>query len=259
MGDPNKWQREMEIDWKAAGGNLVYPYFIQYRSKIVIDPFPITRDMGGWFTAGMDHGTLNPTCFLVMWVSNSGEIYLVWEYYSPGHYLDHSERIKECPWFDKVNGQIWCDPSMSAATQQTAAGFKSMIELYAEEDISLMAAPRVDRAVRAQKIGAFWHGGDLDKNDPVFRIFGSCKNAIEEFRTLRYESYSGITAGKKNKHEGIMKKADHAWDCTSYIFSANAFFAKGASGPEPGTYAHYMAKRMREKREQAVSPFYVEY
>ena len=88
------WQREMEIDWDAAGGTLVYPYFQQHRNKIVVEPFEIRDDMGGWFTAGFDHGKVNPTVFLLFWVNPFGTPYLIGEYYNPGHYKDHAEAIK---------------------------------------------------------------------------------------------------------------------------------------------------------------------
>jgi len=200
----------MEIDWNAAGGTLVYPYFQTYRDKIVVPPFEVTDSMGGWFTAGFDHGKVNPTAVGILWVAPDGTAYLVEEYYSPGHYLEHSGAIKRMQYFEKVNGEIWCDPSMYHATQQTAGGaFRSMVELYREDGIYMLCPPRVDRIVRAERLGALWHGGALDKAEPKFKIFSTCVNAIREFRGLRHEAWSGATGARHSLHEGIMKKDDH--------------------------------------------------
>lgn len=203
-----KFAREYEIDWNAAGGTLVYPFFQKYHNKIVCEPFEIPEDEG-WFTAGFDHGSLNPTAFLIAWCAPSGDVYVVWEYYAPGHYLEHVKGLRECPWFERVNGQIWCDPSMSAQTQQTATGLKSMIELYRGENVHMIAAPRTERGMRAQRIAGLWNGGVLEDADPKLRFFSSCPNLIRELKMLRHEQYTGLTAAKRNVHEGVLKKDDH--------------------------------------------------
>lgn len=258
MPEEARWSREMEIDWDAAGGNLVYPYFQRYQSRIVREPFEIKPEMGGWFTAGFDHGALNPTAFDVVWCDEYGIANVVWEYYKPGHYLEHVEAIKQCPYFDKVNGQIWCDPSMVAATQQTASGLKSMIDLYREEGISLLPAPRMDRVVRAQRLGALWNGGNLDDSEPKLYIFSSCSNLIRELRMLRHEQWTGISAAKRNQHEGILKKDDHSWDSLCYLATANHFFETKEQQENPDSMGAYMREQLErdQMRSAKLDPFF---
>ena len=60
--DP-RWRKEMEIDFEAHGGQLLFPYLLEHQQKIFVKPQGVE---GLRLTAGLDYGTRNPSAFEVL-------------------------------------------------------------------------------------------------------------------------------------------------------------------------------------------------
>ena len=60
--DP-RWRKEMMIDFDAHGGQLLFPYLLEYQSQIFVQPYEV---QGLRLIAGLDYGTRNPSAFEVL-------------------------------------------------------------------------------------------------------------------------------------------------------------------------------------------------
>jgi len=139
--DP-RWRKEMEIDFDAHGGQLLFPYLLENELRIFIKPYSTS---GMRMVAGLDYGTRNPSAFEVMSVDYDGNIQVVWEYYEPPKkpnetdeqfrsrkgYKALSAAIKSCPYFSP-GLVIYADPSLWNKTQEgnDPQGLKSMADLF---------------------------------------------------------------------------------------------------------------------------------
>lgn len=75
--DP-RWRKEMEIDFEAHGGQLLYPYMLENEKYLYVTP----RNVEGMYkVAGLDYGTRNPSAFEVLAVGD--DIAVCYEYYEP--------------------------------------------------------------------------------------------------------------------------------------------------------------------------------
>lgn len=235
--ESSAWRREMEIDWDAAGGDLVFPHFLRYKNKIVIAPFDVPET---WHLYGaFDYGHRNPSSFHVYAIDHDGDIYSVWEYYRAGvGYRAIAREIRACPLFDRLRMQPVADPSLWAKTQQTEDGndVKSVAQLFLElpenEQIFFVPGKSGGDITVAEKINGFlWNEEDLKAGkQPRFKIFKTCPMQVWELEKLRYEDWSAVVQEKKNKQEGIVDKDNHSYDDLKY-FLMMFFFAPNAPKP----------------------------
>jgi hypothetical protein len=208
------WRQEMEIDWDAAGGDLVFPQLGPYRSKIVVPPIEIPE---GWMLFGSyDYGHRNPASFHVHCLDYDGNIWTVWEFYDAGiGYREQAKRIRACPLWDRLSTNPIADPSIWAETQERDNEVKSIAQLFAElpekEQIFFMRGSKGGDVTAAEKVnGSLWQ--DLDSRKPRWRIFASCPKLIWELGNLRYADWSQTTSETRNIREEIVDKDNHAWD-----------------------------------------------
>lgn len=240
--DP-RWRKEMMIDFEAHGGQLLFPYLLEYQNQIFVQPYEV---QGLRLIAGLDYGTRNPSAFEVLAQDSDDNIQAIWEYYEPPKKHDESDGafrarkgyralakgIKSCPYYHD-NLKIVADPSLWNKTQEArdAKGLMSIAELMAEADeqgeqgITLTPGqPGRDFACYEQLNSNLWQ----DPASPSFTIFQCCSWLWWELQRLRFADFSGATQINQNLKEKIVDKDNHAFDSIKYalmdIFNTEALF-----------------------------------
>ena len=229
-----QWRQEYEIDWDAAGGELVFPQLDIYESVIVCKPFtvPETWSLYGSF----DYGHRNPSSFHVYAMDHDGDVWVVWEYYRSGRgYKEISKSIRSCPYFGKMSYLPIADPSIWAKNQQNqlsgdSSEMKSIAQLFFElpaaEQIVFAPGKAGGDVTVAEKInGEMWYvpnEEDRPKNwtfKPRIHIFATCSMMIWELKKLRYKDWSGSMQEERNLQESIVDKDNHAFDDLKMFFT----------------------------------------
>jgi hypothetical protein len=214
------FRQEFEIDWDAAGGELVFPQLEPFRSKIIAAPFSVPES---WSLYGsFDYGHRNPSSFHVYAIDHDGDIWAVWEYYAAGKgYRQIARAIRSCPQFDKLAYLPIADPSIWAKTQQTVNDqneMKSIAQLFFElpegERIVFSPGKSGGDITVAEKInGELWNTEELKKGrKPRLHIFATCPFLIWELGKLRYKDWGGSMQEYRNLQESIVDKDNHAFD-----------------------------------------------
>ncbi len=258
-----QWRQEYEIDWDAAGGELCFPQFEIFKSKIVIPPFTVPES---WSLYGsFDYGHRNPSSFHVYAIDHDGDVYAVWEYYKAGMgFRQIARAIRGCPFFSRLSYMPIADPSIWAKTQQTDDGneLKSIAQLFwelpPEESIAFAPGKKGGDVTVAEKInGDMWNYEALKSGKtPRLRIFASCPMMIWELSKLRYADWSGSMQEQRNLRESIVDKDNHAFDDLK-MFLTMFFMAPDRAQTEPyeqlkredpRSYAEWMSvKRMHDE------------
>lgn len=218
-----QWRSEMELDWEATGGDLVFPQFGAYRSKIVVPP--LSQIPSSWRLYGsFDYGHRNPSAFYVHAIDHDGDVWTVWEYYQAGDgYRDTARAIRACPYFGLLCTLPVADPSLFADTQQQTNDVKSIARLFYELDEKERilfargkAGPGCDVTFAEKINGEFWK--DLEHRAPRWRIFATCPKLIWELEKIRFAEWSSSMQEVKNLREQIVDRDNHGFDSCKYFF-----------------------------------------
>jgi hypothetical protein len=243
----SSWRQEMEVDWEAAGGDLVFPDFEPYRNKIVINSFEPPET---WMLFGSyDYGQRNASCFLVHGLDYDQNVYTIWEFYSNAFgYLTQARIMKACPYWKRLQCVI-ADPQIFAKDQQQTASIggdqnelKSIADLYSQipddpdDDLSgpiyFIPGKHGGDLTTAEWIkGNLWH--DLAQGNPRWRIFNTCPFLIWEIGKLRYAEWTALAQETKNLREEVVSKDNHAWDSFKYFLLQ---FMIGPQAPKKEKY-----------------------
>ena len=259
----SQWRGEYEIDWDAAGGELVFPQLEIYKSKIVVAPFTVPESWSLY--ASFDYGHRNPSSFHVYAIDHDGDVWAVWEFYQRGlGYRKIANRIRACPFFDRLSFMPIADPSIWAKNQQVDSGneLKSIAQLFFElpESERVIFAPGKaggDVTVAEKINGDLWNPDELKKGQsPRLKIFANCPMMIWELAKLRYKDWSSAQAEYRNLQESIVDKDNHAFDDLK-MFMTMFFMAptapleqpyKDLEKTDPASYREWMAvKRMHDE------------
>jgi hypothetical protein len=222
--DP-RWRKEMEIDFDAHGGQLLFPYLLENEKHIYISPVKIKKMN---MIAGLDYGTRNPSAFEVLSVDYDGHISVIWEYYEPPKKKDEGDEefrqrkgyktlsaaIKRCPYFSK-SLIIYADPSLWNKTQESEdpKNLRSMADLFVQEGVYLSPGQRGRDFTCYEKLNSkIWK----DPTSPRLTIMRNCKWLWWELQRLRFADFSAATMVNKNLQEKIVDKDNHAWDAFKY-------------------------------------------
>lgn len=225
------WRREMEIDFGAGSGELVFPEFFGMEDDLVVDPFKL--DDTFTYFGGFDWGVRNPASFHVYAQAQDGTVYSVWEYYASGHIVPQVSRaIRECPYYDKLQW-IAADPSIWTENQSKKDGFTSIAAMMNDEeevgewivDKLMPAHDRSDVAAIA-KVKALW-----GQAPAKFKIFKTCPNQISELKNLKYPERKERT----NETEKILDKNNHTWDDLKYVLLSHPFIKSLEDKAQIGT------------------------
>jgi len=222
MQDP-KWQKEMEINFKAMGGQLCYPYLPIYEEDIYEKPF---ETLGIPKIAGLDYGLRNPSAFEVGCIIE-GIYHIVWEYYEEPirkeeteiefcgrkGYANLAKAIRSCPYYRDIK-HIFADPSLWYKTQDTKHGAMSIVEQMSNEGIFLTPGIRTaDNALYERLNSDFWR----DPQNPKLKIFRTCPWLWKELQLQRFAEWSAIRQETKNMKDEIVDKDNHSVDALKYM------------------------------------------
>jgi len=218
-----KWRREMEIDFNAQGGQLVFPHMEKYRERIYIAPFEIPDD---WkLYGGFDYAGRGTTAFVVVaHDKKNDDYYLTHEFYKRNSgYVATCEAIKKHKLYDRLEW-IVADPSVWAKTQERAGvtDLVSMAQLFSEQGVHFIKGTRGGDTEFAELINEqMW--GKLDNkkgahSNPRYRIFQSCKSHWSEMSQWRYAEWANVTGQHKNVKETMIDKNNHSIDAAKYVF-----------------------------------------
>lgn len=219
---PAKWAREYEIEYFAMMGQKIFPELGPNKDKIVVkDPYPtIPGNHPCW--GGFDFGSRNPSSFHVYTMIDK-VIYSVWEIFEPCiNISEFSQKLLACPYWHQIK-YVAADPSLWSPTQQTREGnVTSIHQLLWDCGVRKMIKGIQDEQAFVVKIHDLWR--DLDKKDPLFRIFDCCPNQIREFETTVYVSMSERQSLTKSYREQMQDKDNHSLDDAKYFFNSQPTF-----------------------------------
>jgi len=230
-----KWRAEMEMDFNAGLGELVFPTLIEIEDKVFIDPFDI--DDSFTLYGGMDWGTRNPVSFHVYAEDQNKNFYSIWEYYAQRALIgDVAQAIRMCPYYDRLQW-IACDPTMFSQTIVAKDGFTSVTEMITDHDVvgnftvdKLMPGHGRSDQSMIEKMKVLWN-----MDNPGMKIFKTCPNQIQEIRNLKYPERQE----HRNETEKILDKNNHAWDDMKYFLLSHPYAIKTEQKPKFGTVAYY--------------------
>ncbi len=203
---------EEELESRRYGkfmlcGGLVYNEFDE--SVHVIEPFDVPKD---WYdNISIDPGLNNPLSAHWYAKDYDGNVYVIAEHFDKGKDVAyHASRIKaisERLGWHYYNGKIRALID-SAAMQRTLASIKSVVELFAENDILVNPKVNKDMYSGISRVKRYLKDGE---GKPHLFIFKNCINMIEEIK--------GYWWGNEDLP---IKKDDHCLDeLRYYLMSIN--------------------------------------
>ena len=232
LNDP-RWRREMEIDFEAFAGQLLFPYLLEYQDVILCEP--VSKIPVHWeVTAGLDYGSArNPSAFeLTGWDRKTGNPTTFWEYYQPPKgkeesfvdfrkrkgYLVLAKEIKANPFWGYMQDHevvITADSSLWNKTQETKHGLKSVADLLQGEGIVMTPSTKGKGSEMA------WYEMVSSKLwcNPKVPLWKICKNVTwlwKELQGLRFAEKSAVYMETHNEPDEIVDKANHAVDAVRY-------------------------------------------
>ena len=219
-----KWRREMEIDFNAQGGQLVFPQMEEFRERIYIPPFKEMPD--NWHLyGGFDYAGRGTTAFVVIAHDRKNDdYYCVYEYYKKNAgYVATCDHIKNYEHYYMLDWMV-ADPSMWAKTQERSGvtDLVSMAQLFSEQGVHFIKGARGGDTEFAELINEqMW--GKMNKKkgahtNPRYRILQTCNNHWSEMSQWRYSEWANATGQHKNVKKSMVDKNNHTIDAAKYVF-----------------------------------------
>jgi len=242
------WRREMEIDFHAGSGELVFPYLLEREAKLKYDPYTVSDEFLNQcnFYGGLDWGIKNAVSFVVVAETPASKFFAVWEWYGKSHLVEEvASAIRSCPHYDKLQW-IAADPTMWTPNQARQSGYTSYARIFTEdlpEDKRLNLSPahgRLDKPAISKVHQMF--DGDI----PIFKISRDLTNLWRELSNLKYVEQ----VANKNFREEILDKDNHSWDALKYIILSHPTASVLEVKDSYGTYG-YLNKIAQAAREIA--------
>jgi len=214
--DGTDWAQEMNIQFGAKSGELVYPSYVDELGRAdssVVESFPLSLFERRFVS--IDWGHRNPTC--VLWLGElKGVWYIYREYHSPtgkvdafkkmfwgrSVYMDEEKRVLKEEFV-----RVLIDPS---ADRMEHAASNSVFHLLrtGKNKMPVTKANRSDDGVSI--IREWLMQGRL-------KVFSDCKRTRWEFSKYRYDDWSAGVEQKHNLKETILDVDNHAMDCLKYF------------------------------------------
>lgn len=232
----SKWLQEMEIDFAAYSGQLVYDAWTP--DKHLVEPFGLDDHPGPYWRA-MDYGVRNPT--VCLWFTElDGAYYLVREFYQVGLEIESLKRALYAmsPGHERY-ASTWLDPRSDRHEQvgEASAFF------------NLNRDPYSIGAIKANSSAA---GIDIIRQwliDDRLKVFNNCANFIREIEGYRYEDWTNAVGDKHNLKEKPLKRDDHSMDALKYF--ANGVLYREGDKPVRSMPAPI---RIRSRRDELMYP-----
>lgn len=242
------WRREMEMDWSAGSGELVFPEFLNLESNILVDPYDIPKTSKLY--GGLDWGDNNPCSFHVYEYSVDNTVTVIWEWYQKhiSSAVAAAQAIHLCPFYKQLewiaaDPMIWTNNQYS---QNTKTSLANILMNDISEDLriyNLKQALHRSDTLMIQKLRV-----RLFQAPPTFRISKICTNMINEFRNLRYKEAQGDV----NNSDAIVNKNNHTWDDCKYFLLSHPSSGSVVDKPKYGTYG-YLNEIAQQAEEIATS------
>lgn len=238
------WRREMEIDFKAGAGELVFPEFGEMENELCVDPFDIDETYN--LFGGFDWGTRNPFSFHVYAESTDNQFYSIWELYNERWTVPQvAQAIYKCPYYSRLNW-IAADPTIWTENISKKDHFTSVASMFQDEEEvgtfvidKLMPAHDRSDVSGINKVKSLWMGKKL-------KFFKSCPVQISEVKNLKYPERKENV----NETEKILDKNNHSWDDLKYFVLSHPIAKTLVQRPKYGTMA-YINAISREAAEMA--------
>jgi len=254
--DSSGWKTEMEIDYKAGGGDPVFPFLTSLAHPVFANEIDHQEAISKFnLFAGYDHGMDSPSAFIVWGVDQKGILYALWELYEPcmnaGLFAD---KLKAGPYW-KYLQDVRCDPKICAKDQMGAVGNKSINEQFAELGIFMLPGRRGQDVPMALRLNTeYWN----DPMAPKAFITDGCPNLQREVMGLKWQKHiSEAVAQRKNNPGKIMDKDNHAFDASCYILDSRpALWTKPVEKRPEGIYMDDLLELAEEREAERERPRY---
>ena len=220
-----KWRREMEIDFNAQGGQLVFPMMEKHIERIHIPEYKELPEAWSLY-GGFDYAGRGTTAFMVVAHDpRNDDYYAVHEFYKrKAGYVSTSDAIKDYKYYDRLEW-IVADPSMWTRTQERGDGgdLVSMAQLFSEQGIHFVKGTRggdteFAELINEQMWGGFDKEGKKSNWQPRYRITKACTNHWMEMSQWRYNEWTTSTGQNRNVKETMVDKNNHSIDAVKYLF-----------------------------------------
>lgn len=231
QGSP--WRKEMEIDWAARGGELVFPIMRTCAAQIRIPPF--TPPDNWRIYGGFDWGNRNPSAFIFVAVNEDGWLYIIDEIY--GSYLGHKRicrAIKEHKLWPRIE-HSFADPSLwneDQSDRETGA-VRSRHSLFIEEGVVFLRGDKGDLATIELVNNHYWPRGEQGtlSDGPFLFITENCTQTWREWSNLRYAEHKGLSQETHNQKEQLVDKDNHTFDAVKSVIRSRPRLPKKKTAP----------------------------
>lgn len=221
----HSWLKEMEIQYGALGGQLLFPTWEQDKRQIVCQPFAIQDAAHVKFYGTYDHGFVHHAAYHVHAVLPNGQKYTVWEF-AGSHVpiraiaeiikgqtikLQHDGRTFEGnPYAGREVVRI-CDPQIFARTGSMGDDpFNSVGDVFRDKyQVAFQKGRKGGQMTCAEMLlGDLW----ADTDTPKYQVFAPCKRLLFELPRLRFKQISSQQQLTKNMPDQLVDKDNDAWD-----------------------------------------------
>lgn len=260
LRDPG-WRKEMEIEYGALGGQILFALWESYKPFVVIPPItsldqlPFAKLYGSY-----DHGWIHPSVYHVHAVCPGGRKVTLWEFagsqvplraiadiikgrdvklHSDGRYFAGNPyagkeivRVADPSIFERRGKMNDVDPHASVGDV-----------LRDKYQVTMQKGKKGgDLTVASWLIGDLW----LDPEAPTYQIVSTCTQLLYELPRLRHKQLSPHLALRSAAPEQIIDKDNDAWDSMKLFL--RLFPSTVAPRPPKsiaGTFAHAQALARR--------------
>lgn len=245
-----KWRQEMEIDFGATSGELIFDNFDE--QSHVIPPFEIPKDAPRWRV--IDWGFRNPTA--VLWIAEVEGIYFAYrEFYEARTDIEAFKFQMHFVGLEEEYEATWIDPS---ADRTNAEGMDTVYKLLNQEPYKLNAW-KANRDRSGLELIRKW------LQEGRYKVFNTLPNHIHEIKNYRFQDPGdGRTAALHNPKEAPVKRNDHTCDALKYFANGVTLREqkrlKSAAKPPPNPFnpiAKVMAKKKKKKGYRIGDPAWV--
>lgn len=264
-----KFKQEMEIDFRARSGRPVWPEFDE---NVHVRNIPITEDMIKY--GFMDHGRVNPTVFLEIYVMRNDDLYVSDEYYQGERtinencgnikrqfgrsgalsgfvtiYIDPSTNKKEDNSENTIaqtyadNGINTCPANNAIDTGIENVG-KYLLSALARHSLETGILHPIFKRINGEE-KAVWRGVRKAAEHPAIYFNPRCDKTTFEVKNWKWRQLKKQIINR-NDPDKPEDKDDHAADCIRY--AANARLKWNASVWNAPEYS--FNRLIREERER---------
>jgi len=279
-----RWRREMEIDYGALGGTLVFPRWAAEKRRLCVPPYEPT---GMRLYGTYDHGWRNPATFTVIGMDRDARPIPVWQFYASQVGAVDIAKIILGKTVRTLDGRVFqgnpywqdmarsiADPSIWKEDQPMEDGTtKSVAELFRRHGVHFVPGQRGGDTMVAEWLAELWrdleHPGclimcppDLLDVDQAFVHRGyagpGAPCLVWEIGRLRFKDWSESQQQHHTLKEEIEDKDNHAWDALK--MHLHEFPPKAPKQPQKavgGTLDWWRKQRSRAQRGLPVGTFSV--